>query len=312
MKVAILGSGAIGSFVGSALLKGGADVWFVDKYKDHVDAINKDGLIVEVKNQKETLKAKASNNGAEVGVCDVVIVLVKGPQTRSSIEEYKELFDKNTFVVTLQNGVGNADILFEMFAKEKVGYGVMHIASKMIAPGHVSGMLTDHYDILFRGADPNIKPAKLAELEKIFNDGGMRAYYSNDADKFIWKKMVVNCAVNITCGLVRVTMGQLFDANGGEELQKNIVKELIEVANALGVDISFEEGWKYYTVENLPAIRAHYPSATQDIMKKRPTEIDFLNGAVSRLGKQLGISTPVNDTITLLQHALEDTYSVQF
>ncbi len=312
MKVAILGSGAIGSFVGSALLKGGADVWFVDKYQEHVDAINKNGLIVEIKGKKEVLKAKASSSGGEVGICDIVIILVKGQQTRDSVKEYSELFDGNTFVITLQNGVGNADILFEMFDKDKVGYGVMHIASRMIAPGHVSGMLTDHYDILFRGSSQNVKPEILEELEKIFNKGGMRAFYSNDADKFIWKKMVVNCAVNIPCGLVRVTMGQLFDASGGEELQKNIVKELIEVAKALGVDLSFEEGWRYYTIENLPAIREHYPSATQDIMKKRTTEIDFLNGAVSRLGKKLGVSTPVNDTITLLQHALEDTYDVQF
>lgn len=312
MKVAILGSGAIGSFVGSGLLKGGADVWFVDKYKDHVDAINKNGLIVETKDKKEVLKAKATSTGAEAGVCDVVIILVKGPQTKSSIEEYKELFDDHTFVITLQNGVGNAEILFEKFAKDKVGYGVMHIASKMIGPGHVSGILTDHNDILFRGSDANVKPQVLAELEEIFHKGGMRAYYNVEADKFIWKKMVINCAVNITCGLVRCTIGQFHDAKGGEELEKRIVKELIEVVNALGVKLTFEEGWKYYVDENLPAIRPHYPSSTQDVMKKRETEIDFINGAVSRLGKQLGIPTPVNDTITLLEHALEDTYSVQF
>ena len=94
MKAAILGSGAIGSFVGSGLLKGGADVWFVDKYKDHVDAINKNGLIVETKDKTEVLKAKATSTGAEAGVCDVVIILVKGPQTRSSIEEYKERLKK--------------------------------------------------------------------------------------------------------------------------------------------------------------------------------------------------------------------------
>jgi len=312
MKIAILGSGAIGSFVGSGLLKGGADVWFVDKYKEHVDAINNNGLIVETKDKKEILEAKATNKGAEAGVCDAVIILVKGPQTRNSVEEYKELFDENTFVITLQNGVGNTDILYEKFAKEKVGYGVMHIASKMIGPGHVSGILTDHNDILFRGSDKNVKPDILAEMEKIFQKGGMRAYYSTDADKFIWKKMIVNCAVNITCGLVRCTIGQFHDAKGGEELEKRITQEVIAVANAKGVDITYEEGWRYYIEENLEKIRPHYPSSTQDVMKKRETEIDFLNGAVSRIGKIYGIPTPVNDTITLLQYALENTYSVQF
>lgn len=312
MKIAILGSGAIGSFVGSGLLKGGADVWFVDKYKEHVDAINNNGLTVEVKNQKQVLKAKASDNAAEVGVCDVVIVLVKGLHTRQAIEEYKGLFDDKTFVLTLQNGVGNVEILEEFFVKEKIGYGVMHIASKMVGPGHVSGMLTNHNDMVFRGLNVTSTPPQLAELETIFAKGGMRAQYSENADKFIWKKMIVNCAVNIPCGLVRVNMGQLFDTDGGLELQQGIIKELIEVANALGVDITQEEAWTYYADENLPAIRNHYPSGTQDIMKKKKTEIEFLNGAVSRIGKKIGIATPINDTITWLQRALEDTYEVQF
>lgn len=312
MKIAILGSGAIGSFVGSGLLKGGADVWFVDKYKEHVDAINRNGLTVEVKNEKQILKAKASDNAAQVGICDVVIVLVKGLHTRQSIEEYRGLFDENTFVLTLQNGVGNVEILEEFFAKENIGYGVMHIASKMVGPGHVSGMLTDYNDMVFRGLNTEAKPSQLAELETIFAKGGMRGYYSEDADKFIWKKMIINCAVNIPCGLVRVNMGQFFDANGGKELQQGVIRELIEVANALGIDITQEEAWTYYVDENLPAIRNHYPSATQDIMKKKKTEIEFLNGAVSKLGKRAGIATPINDTITWLQRALEDTYEVQF
>lgn len=317
MKVAILGAGAMGALVGSGFYKGGADVWLIDPFKAHMDKIANEGLKIHVNGgeKEECIKMNAVTDPNMVGVCDVVVVLVKGMYTKSAVENAKALFNDKTFVITLQNGVGNADTLCEMFPKERVGYGVLNLASVLKGPGEINANYKNNVENVHNVYFNSISDERLEiclEMEKILNKGEFKTIYSKEADKFIWQKLIINCCVNLTCAMTRLTMGQIFDQPDGRELQRKIVKELVDVANAKGIPMDYEKEWYHWEFESLPTGRAHYPSAAQDVFNGRKTEVDYLNGAISREGDKYGIDTPVNDTIVMLAHIIENTYDIQY
>lgn len=316
MKVAILGAGAMGSLIGSCFYKGGADVWLIDPFKAHMDKIANEGLKIHVNGgeKEECIKMNAVTDPKDVGVCDVVVVLVKGMYTKSAFENAKALVNDKTFVITLQNGVGNADTLCEIFDKNRVGYGVLNLASVLVGPGEINANYKNNIEnvdnVYFNSmADERLDICK--EIQSVLNKGGFKTQYSKEADKFIWQKLIVNCCVNLTCAITKLTMGQIFDEPDGFKLQRLIVKELVDVANAKGIHMDYEKEWEHW-VETLPIGRAHYPSGAQDMFNKRKTEVDYINGAISREGDKLGIKTPVNDTIVLLTHIIENTYDIQY
>ncbi|MGI6349177.1 MAG: 2-dehydropantoate 2-reductase [Eubacteriaceae bacterium] len=320
MKVAILGAGAMGALVGSCFHKGGAEVWLVDPFEAHIKKIAEEGLTINLTlggKRVEKIKMNAVTNPEEAGVCDVVVILVKGMYTKSAVEGAKALFDENTFVLTLQNGVGNAEILSEIFGENRVGYGVLNLASVLVGPGEINANyrtdIEGSYNIHFNSnvRDENTT-ALCKKIEKILNDGGFKTLYSEDAEMFIWHKLITNCCVNLTCAMTRLTMGQLFRAPDGAKLHKEIIKELCAVANAKGIPLDFEKEWKDWHHSQTETDWPHYPSAAQDVFNQRKTEVDFLNGAISREGDKFGIETPVNDTIVMLSHIIENTYDIQY
>jgi len=312
MKIAMLGAGAMGSFLGAALKKGGADVWLVDPFKEHINKIANEGLKINLNGVDETVHINAVTTPYQAGVCDVVIVMVKGLYTDEALKGAQALFDENTFVFSFQNGVGNVEILQKYFSVERLGYGVVTIGSSLVEPGKIKVTKSAGTVAYFVSAAKGEKPCVFQKIEEYFNAGGIGIQYSEEVDKTIWNKLLNNCCINLTCGLCRVNMGQFFYAPDGRALQELIAKEVIAVANAKGIDITWDEAWNLYVDHGVMANLNHYPSATQDVMKKRKTEIDFLNGAVSRIGKEVGVPTPINDTITMLAHVLENTYDMQF
>jgi len=311
MKVAVLGAGAMGSFIGAHFHKGGADVTLVDPFKAHMEKIATDGLKMKVGDKTEIVKLKAVTTPEECGAVDVVVVLVKGLYTKSALEGAKALFKDDTVAVSFQNGVGNVDIMKEFLPDEKIGYGTLNISSFLNGPGDIYGNPGLGVAIHFCSETKEKKPV-WTEIEAVLNKGGLVTEFSEATNEFIWKKLLVNSCVNLPCGLVRTDMGTLWDHPDGAKLEEMIARELVAVAQAKGINITFDEAWKAYTVDLLPKVRDHYPSATQDIMNKRKTEVDFLNGAVVRGGKETGIPTPVNEVIVMLSHILQDTYDKQF
>ncbi|NLL51053.1 MAG: 2-dehydropantoate 2-reductase [Eubacteriaceae bacterium] len=311
MKVAVLGAGAMGSFIGAHMQKGGADVILVDPFKAHMEKIAKEGLTMQVGENTEVIPMKAVLTPEEAGNVDVVVVLVKGLYTRSALEGATALFGPDTVAVSFQNGVGNVDIMKEFLPDEKIGYGTLNISSFLREPGSIYGNPGMGVAIHFCN-ETKTKTPIWQEIEDALNKGGLVTEFSDATNEFIWKKLLVNSCVNLTCGITRINMGQLWDHPDGAALEEAIARELVAVAQAKGINITFDEAWGAYVNELLPKTRDHYPSATQDIMNKRLTEVDFLNGAVVRGGIETGIPTPVNDVIVKISHILQDTYDVQF
>lgn len=313
MKIAILGAGAMGCNLGGHLKKGGAEVWFIDPYSEHMDAIAERGLIwinAYGSTCEPLFVDGAVSNADLVGVCDIVIVLTKGSFTRAAIQNASALFDENTYVVSFQNGIGNVDILKAYFSPENIGYGVMNCGGTVTEPGKSIMVKLPLNNVIFKRMQGG-KDEKFEYLEKTFIQGGLHVLYSDNADQDVWIKLGVNCMFNMPGGITRLNIYQLVTLEEGDALIQNIADEVIQVAAASGIIIN-KKDMMYNRDKVIQMKSEQYASGAVDMRNKRSTEVDFLNGAVAAMGKKVGVATPVNETIAMLARILQATYEIQF
>ncbi len=320
MRIAILGAGAMGSMVGAYLKKGGGQVYFVDPYEAHVKAVRENGLHMRIQGHEEIVRLDgATGNAEEVGTCDAVIVLVKGMDTRSSVENNRALLGKDSIVVTLQNGLGNVDILKELLPAESIGYGLLKASATLYAPGKIFGSPRFANSPAGLYMYPLKKDTRLfksfEDLQRVFTAGGFIAEIYEDIDAKVWDKLYNNIVFNCPCALLQIAPQDFISHKMGTELYKEIARELCEVATAKGVHMDADYWWEHVGLPSIPKgpikFRA-YTSAIHDVSRKRKTEVDFLNGAIYREGQKLGIPTPYNETIWRLTKILEDTYDLKY
>lgn len=306
MKFAIMGAGAMGCLVGGLLAKNNEDVILIDVWKEHVDAINKNGLFMEeVGKKKENIKIKATCDVNTVGVVDVIIFLVKGTVTESAIKQCKPMIDKNTMVITLQNGLGNSEKISSVVDKTQVAYGVMEFSAVMKGPGVITYELAKGN--VFMGLEDEKEKNKLKDISLVFQKAGINAVVSDDAEERVWKKLVINSGFNPICAITALSIGSLMKEQEYIKLLEQVTSEVVTVANKKGIKLNYDD-----EIENLKSlgemVKEHYPSMAQDVAHKKLTEIDFINGAVVREGNKLGVETPVNTTLVRLVKIIENTY----
>lgn len=309
MKIALVGCGAMGSLIGGKLAAAGQKMFFVDPWKEHVDAINKNGLLMveSATGAEEIVRVTATTNPDDVGVVDVIIFLVKGTKSRETIQRVKGMIDDDTIVVTFQNGLGNTDLLAEYVNPENVAFGVIDSSAGIDGPGKIHYQLADGK--IACDTHTGNKNEKFEKLLEVLNKAGFDAYLSDDATYRIWNKLVVNANYNVLCGIIGVRLGELISVDEGRKLIEGITRELIDVANAKGIMLDYNESMEHMKDFGLK-ISLHYPSLAQDVARKVPTEIDFLNGAIVREGKKVGIPTPINETVYNILKVIEANYDV--
>ena len=312
MKYAILGAGAMGSIIGATLAKGGQEVVLVDPYKDHLDKVARDGLQLKWPDRTETVRLCTCVNPAEASPVDMVVLLVKGFHSEEAVKGAPGLFGESTYICSLQNGLSNDDILAGMFPRERILQGVMRMTGSLTGPGEVRANV---------GGDVAIYMGSIVQQEVADNmartmaghlcAGGLATDFSAHVAEHVWAKVVMNACVNGTCGIVRLRARDYFNHPEGFRTVQDITREVVAVAAAKGVTLDYDA----LIADMLAAVaRAgeHLPSMAQDIRGKRKTEIDSLNGAISRYGRELGIPTPANDYVTRFVKIIEDNYAAQF
>lgn len=321
MKIAILGAGAMGSMVGAFLKKGGGEVYFVDPYEAHMRAVTESGLTMDIEGHgRETVRVNgATVRAADVGVCDLVILLVKGINTMSTVQNSKALFGDNTVVLTLQNGIGNVDLLKELLPEENIGYGILKSSATLYAPGRIFGR--DRFPDSPAGAFfyPLKKDTycfeKYQKLAELFSAGGFIAALDENIDAVIWDKLYNNAVFNCPCAILQIAPQDFISHDMGTELYRQIGREVCVVATAKGIPMDANDYWTRHGLPSIPkkpvTVR-HYTSAIHDVSRRNKTEVDFLNGAVYREGQKLGIPTPYNETIWRMTKVLEDTYDLKY
>jgi 2-dehydropantoate 2-reductase len=310
MKIAVIGAGAMGSILGGRLSADGNDVWLVDVFKEHIDAINKNGLRIKKGDHEDriTVKAVTDANKVEVqsGYPDLVLIFVKGIYTEDAIQSAQKLIGTDTYVLTLQNGVGNADILAKYVPAERVVLGTTLSAGGMIEPGYVLDSSPNNFT--------QIMPLKgdvsgVAKIASALSSAGWQTEATLDAELAIWNKLAVNCCTNACCTITRLSCGQVCEPPFGRNLLTDVIKEVCAVANAKGLSMDWKKVSDHFfdVYSNSP----HYPSMLQDAKKKAKTEVEMITGALVREGDRLGVPVPVNRTIYNLISMISGHYNEQ-
>ncbi len=290
-KIIVLGAGAIGSIYG-ALLSEKNDVTLIGN-KAHMDAVNSKGLSISGDINK-TFHLEADTEICEIPEKTLVILTTKAYDSAKAIERIKKLLKKDTVVLVLQNGLGNEEIVKRVAGdKAEILRGVTAMAAEFFESGRVR----------FSSGETIIEQNEIAgEIGEIFAMCMLKTRLSNDINREVWNKLVVNCVVNPLSALFHVRNCELV-SDSLKTVRHGIVRECVEVGKAEG--ITFPNDLEERVDEKISGY-TNFSSMCQDVMKGKKTEIDFLNGKVVELGRKHNIPTPVNQMLVCLIKFMED------
>lgn len=289
-----MGAGAVGMYFGGMLARAGHDVTLVAR-PQHVEAIGRDGLRMDTKTFDERVRVQASSDPAAVKGAQLVLFCVKSLDTESAGQQIKPFVGKESVVLCLQNGVDNDVRLRSVLTQPEVAAAVVYVGAEVAGPGHVK-----HHG---RG-DLVIDPVRnIPDLARIFAAAGVPTEVSPNVRGALWHKLIINCALNAVSAIARKTYGETVPGVGIQDVMRDVVDECLAVAKAEGVTIDREVDTAIQAV--FKAIPNQYASTAQDIMRGKPTEIDYLNGYILKRGKALGIRTPANQALWALVKLIE-------
>jgi 2-dehydropantoate 2-reductase len=304
MKIAVLGSGAMGCLYGGMLSEAGFDVTLIDIWKEHVEAVNTRGLRIEGLSDDRVIKdIPAVTDFSTLGNVDLLMVFVKATVTGEAMEKAGELVGDDTVVLTLQNGLGNIEKISAAVGKDKVIAGTTGHGSALMGPGHIRHAGSG--DTILGELDGS-KTKRLEEIADIFRKAGFSVKLSSNVVGLIWDKLLVNVGINALTALTGLKNGGLLTFGETEELLEALVNEAWEVARCKGIELGCDPVEHAKDVCRLT--KENISSMLQDVTKRRPTEIDVINGAVVEEGEALGVSTPANRVVTKLVKVRERMY----
>ncbi len=287
-RFAVIGAGAVGCYFGGMLARAGLPVTLIGR-PAHVDAMRAHGLRLDTRMFDETVAVDASTDTSAVAGADVVLFCVKSTDSERTAREIAPWLGADTVVVSLQNGVENADIIRRVLP-QRVIPAVVYVATEMAGPAHLK-----HHG---RGELAIGMAPESQRIVDAFARAGVPVQVSDNVVGVLWGKLIVNCAYNALSAIAQKTYGSLVEVDGVPELMQAVVDECLQVARADGVDVP---GDSHEAVRRIAHSMANqYSSTAQDVARGKPNEIDYLNGYVVRRGRAHGIATPINQTLLAL------------
>lgn len=294
MKVAILGAGALGSVIGGLMAEQGIDVCLLDVNQAHIDAINADGLQLDTPEASRRIAIAAMRPEDCPKDIDLIILLTKIFHTEAALASVSHVIDAGACVLTIQNGLGNAERVAKVVPEGQILFGSTMIPGGFVAPGHVSSQ-AQSWTKFKPFLDTNIELA-----ERIANALDAVGFaYAADADHHIWQKAAFNCAMNATCGLIAGPVGAISAKPEGVDLVYAIADEVVAVALAKGIKIAYEPVHAHLDVA-LAEHKKHKPSMLQDLEAGRGTEIEALCAEVVRQAQGVNVAVPLNTALATL------------
>lgn len=294
MKIAIMGSGGVGGYLGTRFAAQGHDVTFVARGA-HLAAMKAKGLRLEDKAHPVTLDpVKATDDPASIGPVDVVIFSVKVYDAKAAIAAMKPLIGPNTVVLDVLNGVESHIWLAAAFGAPHVLRGAIYISSHIAEPGVIAHE-TPGVRLTFGALDPLARPAADA-LHQALLAIDVKSVVTDDIDAALWSKMVMLTALSGVCCLSRLPISDVLAAPEGAAIVRRAMEEVAAVAAAR--DITLEPGAlkavQGFDPTNIPPIK---PSMLVDLERGKPLEVEWLSGAISRFGGDAGVATPTHDVV---------------
>lgn len=305
MKIAILGSGAMGCLYGGFLAESGENqVTLIDIWKDHIEAINSRGLIIETPEGERVIKnLRGLVTATNADIMDLVIIFVKAIVTQEAMSQALNLIGPGAMVLTLQNGLGNVEKLCRLVEASQVVAGITSFGSFLNGPGRVQ----------LRGRGETIigelngdRTERLENLKAVFDRSNLPTRITTNVIGGIWTKLIVNIGVNALATVLRCNNGRLLETAEAEQIVAALVDEAAQVARAKGILLETDDPLGH-TKSVIRNTGQNICSMLQDVLAERPTEIKVLNAAIVAAGHELGIPTPVNQVFSNLVQIIQTT-----
>jgi 2-dehydropantoate 2-reductase len=303
MTVVIVGPGAIGSLAAALLSQGPRPVVLLDHDRARAELVERRGLRVEGEAGESLHRVRCTADYGCLSGAEFIILAVKAYHTRSVAESMSRYVNLHTVraIITLQNGLGNVEVLQQYFPPSIIGVGATYHAATYLEPGH----------IIHAGSGPTVlapisdegRP-RLLEFRRYLEDSGVDVGWTEDFLSLLWSKVVVNCAINPVTALTRLRNGEAAERPGIFKVMRDLALEAFRVALAVGASPDYEDP----VAKVLQVARSSYKnrsSMLQDIERGKRTEVDFLNGAVVSAAERLGVPVPVNEAVYSLVKGLE-------
>lgn len=304
-RIAVIGTGAMGSIYAALMADAGHEVWAVDIWAEHVETIRRDGLRVEGASGDRTVRVQTTTNAADAGPCDLVIIATKYDGVEAAAASALALLQDHTPVLTIQNGLGAADLVADIVGADRLSMGVVGgFGASMKGPGHAhhNGM-----EFVRLGEYAGRKGMRLAGIAEIWEKSGFKVLTFDDIHKMVWEKLICNCAYSGPCTVTNLTVGEVMADPNASALSNACALEAWEVAKAKEIAVEIEDPVAYIRAfgEKIPHSR---PSMAQDHAAGKRGEVDAINGAIVREAEPFRLSVPTNAFVSQLIKARESVF----
>lgn len=289
----------MGSRFGWMLSGAGAGIVLLDAWQEHIDKIAGEGLRIVHERGEDVLEVTIAHFEQWTRPVDVVVVFGKAMQTEGIMRSCRDILTPDTWVITLQNGLGNLEIIERYVARDRIIVGTTTFSAELLGPGIVRAFGEGSTELM------TIEPASgegTRRLVALMNAAGLNVTVTADVMSTVWSKVALNCVLNTLCTLLHVPVGALVKYEALEEVVATIVDEVVAVAASQDVVLDRDRilatiGQQYAAT----VAGAHLPSMLVDLLQHRPTEVAYLTGAVVGIGRSVGLAVPAN---TLIQHLI--------
>jgi 2-dehydropantoate 2-reductase len=295
MQITVVGAGAMGGSYGGLLALAGHEVSLIDAWREHVEAIVRDGLWVDGVRGEHRVRLAVATEPEPGASAEVVIVFVDANNTEKAAATAKRLLGPEGFAITFQNGIGNVEKLQAALGKERVLGGSSMCSAASRGPGHVC--LT-HMGLTSVGETDGGESPRAARLIEALRGAGFEAEFEPNVMGLVWQKFVVNCGVNAISATTGLRAGEFVRLPELDAFQDRVLEEIMAVIRAKGIRLPSPE--IAHKIKEQCRKKFNKPSMLQHVEAGRRTEIDALNGALVREAKALGIPTPNNEALVAL------------
>lgn len=303
LNVMVIGAGAMGSLFGGRLALAGHQVTLIDVWQEHIDAVNSRGLILNLVGETHLARCTAVRPDDFDGPVDFAILFTKSHHSRAALAGVAQAIRADTPILTLQNGLGNAEIIAEWVAHDQIIAGTTTFPSVLEGPGqiHSAGAGATHIMAILGQRTPSLE-----RIAAALDQAGLNCDIDENVEATIWEKVAFNAALNAMTAVARSPVKVIADSEHGRDLVKQVVEEVLSVARAKGIPVNSAAVEASITMA-LRDHREHQPSMVQDLLAGRRTEIDSINGAVVRQAAELNIPVPITETLWRLVKLIESS-----
>lgn len=311
MKICVIGPGAIGCLLAGFLIKSGEEVYLLDKDSERAERIATQGIKIEGISGQHQININITANLADVKTCELVIVAVKSYHTKEAVERAMSLISENTLVLSMQNGLGNLEEIAKVVGEERVIGGVTSMGATLLGDGHIRYAGVGETVIgKLKTQNAKLKTQRLKEVAEVFNKAGFETKIVDNIQDLIWSKLIINVGINALTAIAKIKNGLIAKDKYLYEIMKLVVLEAVNVTKLKGISLAYDNPVEKVT-SIAKATSGNISSMLQDVLRKKKTEIDYINGAIVKEAENLNISTPVNKILTLLVKSVESTYNNQ-